>query len=229
MSFDLGVWHEPALLTADEAAAKYKALCEGADFPAHESVAAFRDDVTAQYPDLTADLNSPWSAALGVTGAAVVMAIQWASSLEVVGVIRDLAERHDLVCYDPQAGIVHNRPSLRQPVQAVLTACLGPRIEDPEPGHLDRALRRLSPHNWFTMLERANGHYMQVAIGRQAGVPEGHYALECREGGPEHHSRRVVADIDEALSAFQSFAVATSDWREAPGWEKYEIESPPIP
>lgn len=116
MSFDLGVWHAEKPLTADEAQQVYLKLCE--DWPhlegANSNVDAFYNELTQQWAEIytipegkVGDFDlCPWSCALSHSGMAIVMSCVWPKAEEVARRVIELAEKHQLVLYDPQSDSV---------------------------------------------------------------------------------------------------------------------------
>ncbi|WP_157518398.1 hypothetical protein [Herbidospora mongoliensis] len=80
--------------------------------PDSSAVAAFHAEVVSLYPDLTEEMSdeeiddSPWMAALYTGPGFRLAAISWSRSVMVAANLRFLANRHGLICYDPQADIV---------------------------------------------------------------------------------------------------------------------------
>ncbi|MFC7380723.1 hypothetical protein [Sphaerisporangium rhizosphaerae] len=66
-------------------------------------VAAFYDALTEEFPDLTDGdyATSPWATPLTVGDEFVVMSIVFPRAAEVCRTVLRLADRHDLVCFDP--------------------------------------------------------------------------------------------------------------------------------
>ncbi|WP_326568055.1 hypothetical protein VSH64_40655 [Amycolatopsis rhabdoformis] len=218
MSFDLAVWFAPAAVSAAEAKDRYTRLTnedEGA--VEHPQVAAFYRELTARHPELVDDPEkSPWTAGLGLSADAVVMTIAWSRAEAVARLVFDLARRHGLVAFDPQKGDVHN------PAALALSSCDGARVENPDPAALRAALQRLSARNWHAVLERGDA-YVQVGQGEYAGAPEGHYALEHRDGSPDRHYRTDVPSLDDVATAFIGFATHDPDWRTRFEWRKLDF------
>jgi hypothetical protein len=235
VSFDLAVWASPAPVTVDEAAAEHERLCSaaavvGVDAP-HSAVVAFHRALTDLHPDLTAAAlaaderagASPWSE-LSLTASAVLMAVSWRRAEEIAALVGELAAQHGLTLYDPQ------RRTVRSPVGAaptpVLTQCDGTTWTDPDARWVERAVRRLDERNWFAVLERADGHYVQAGCGEQVGLGPGRYVLEYREGAPQTHHRAESGEVGAVVSAFQRFARGDSGWSEGIGWARCEPRSP---
>lgn len=122
MSFDLGVWYSPQSLSDAEAGECFAAFrsdggvtCRVAG---NERLAEFVDALTSRYPqidDLADDQIDacPWNVPFDVSEAHVTIPIMWSRMTEIAPVVMELAERHGLVCYDPQSRKVHLPPGLR--------------------------------------------------------------------------------------------------------------------
>jgi hypothetical protein len=116
MSFDLGVWKSEAPLTHEQAAGIYVNLCENWPYLEGESrsVGTFYDELTRRWPELDTVPEEqidnmqycPWSSALSRSGMAVVMSCVWSISDEVAAFVKELANKHGLVLFDPQSGSV---------------------------------------------------------------------------------------------------------------------------
>ncbi|MBB5084182.1 hypothetical protein [Nonomuraea endophytica] len=114
MSFDLAVWFEDEPITPMRATAKFLDWCEepsedhSSPDPRAE-VAAFLDELTARYPDLTADnyAGSPWAEPLTVAEDIVLASAVFPRAAEVCRTVFELAGRHGLLVFDPQSGSLH--------------------------------------------------------------------------------------------------------------------------
>jgi hypothetical protein len=113
MSYDLGVWHGELPLDDDQAGDLYVKLCEERWVPIEENAAtlAFYNELSARYPEIDdvpeEDLDEcPWSCAHDRSGLHVLMAMRWSKYSEVAPVVYELAEKHGLICYNPQEGKV---------------------------------------------------------------------------------------------------------------------------
>jgi hypothetical protein len=232
MSFDLGVWFEPEPITDEQAADKYRKLCNtdvDSAVPAHPRVAAFYRDLTERFPDVadTGDVEafeqSPWTAGLSTTPASVIMTISWPRAAEITAVVRQLANRHRLICHDPQTGATSHPDFTLNGHGLSLSSCNGSRSIDPTPARIEQTLRRLSVDNWFVLLERDDDHWIQVGYSEQAGTRAGWYALERRDGSAEQHYGTVVSDLHEVIKAFQQYAANDESWMRRFAWNKVEI------
>jgi hypothetical protein len=149
------------------------------------------------------------------------MTVSWSRAQEVAGLVLALAAECGLVCFDPQASVVHNPPG-QPPVGGLrLEFCDGGVVERPEPAVLGTLLQAISPRNWYACLESRPGWFVQVGIGPNAGsIPSGMFALEYREGSPERHQRTLVASLDEVVTAFEGFASGDPVWKDAFSWSR---------
>ncbi|WP_206795927.1 hypothetical protein [Amycolatopsis sp. MtRt-6] len=221
MSFDLAVWPEASTVTAEEATRKYFALTalEPGALPAGPRAVAFHRELTARYPEPSALPDSPWSAEVTVLGDAVLMSMGCSTPGVVVAFVRELAERHGFVLYDPRDGAVYSPPALRGEPAVVLSACDGSRVENPGAARIEAALARLSAGNWFVVLDRGD-HYVQVGFGERAATRRGWFALEHREGLPHRHFRAEVAERSRIVRAFTGFATGDDSWRLEFDWQR---------
>ncbi|MFD5819408.1 hypothetical protein [Streptomyces sp. NPDC127038] len=223
MSFDLAVWFESGRVSVAEATRTYERLCEGdlagAGVVANEAVAAFHRELAARFPDLSEaegdDVRveaSPWAAGLDVSAAHVIMPISWSRADGTAPEVLALAGRHGLVCLDPQAQVLHRPPAQRGADGLSLRPCVGLTVEDADPEVIDRAVRRLSAENWFLILERRSGHFLQVGHGPNAGLAADGFAVEHREGSMERHYRCVVSGRGEVAALVADYAAGADTW-----------------
>ena len=119
MSFDLGVWFSSRPMNNEEAAARYVALCDGNtdDIEANPAVAAFVTELTGLHPQIDdvpdEDVDDcPWNCAFDVSEGHVIMPMSWSRCEEVALLVLQLAQKHGLICFDPQSGEVHLPPQL---------------------------------------------------------------------------------------------------------------------
>ena len=122
MSFDLAFWHEARPITSEQAVHVYWQLCDE-DYSVvkpHEAVALFLQDLTQHYPPID-NLSeeevdeSPWSCAWDVSPGSVIVCMTWPSGRALAPFFIQMANRHNLVCYDPQRAEVYLPPSLARP------------------------------------------------------------------------------------------------------------------
>ena len=107
-------------MSDDEAARQYSLLSDGKASPGKfdSQVYAFYFHLTELYPEIDmvpeSELdNCPWACAIEMAGGHVIMAITPEEAERLVPDLLTLADQHDLVCFDPQAGKVHLPPHLR--------------------------------------------------------------------------------------------------------------------
>lgn len=103
----------------------------------------------------------------------------------------------------------------------MLSACDGSRVENPDAAQIEAVLGRLSPKNWFVVLERGD-HYVQVGLGERAATRSPWLALEHRSGGPDRHFRVEVADRARIVQAFIGFADGDDSWQQGFDWRRVE-------
>jgi hypothetical protein len=119
MSFYLGIWKSATAISDDEAAAQYLALRDEKSVESEfdDKVYSFYCRLTSLYPEVEMvpedELDScPWAGGIDIAGGHVILAIQPEQSEKVVPQVMVLAEQHELVCFDPQAGKVYLPPHL---------------------------------------------------------------------------------------------------------------------
>jgi hypothetical protein len=238
MSFDLYVWREVQPITAERASRVHGQLAGGhTDLVEPDPrVDAFYRELIARFPPLE-DLSdeeldsSPWSVSPGDAGRYPGMplryvgaSIRWSRAQDVSAHMVHLAKRHGLVCFDPQAGRVHNPAEPAPAGGARLTFCDGSAVEDPSPADLRPLLRRLSARNWYAVLERQSGWFLQVGVGPNAGgVPPGQFALEYQEGAIDRHYRAVVGSVDDVAAVFEAFATGADLRTAGVTWTPYAL------
>ncbi|WP_328603411.1 hypothetical protein OG943_25355 [Amycolatopsis sp. NBC_00345] len=230
MSFDLAVWFEATLsLTPEAAEKKYIRLCDEdlADVVPSERVSAFYGALTAMHPEIGTvpdeDLDAcPWTAPMDVSPGHVIMPITGARAEEIGSAVRTLARQHGLVCFDPQAGVVHT-PDAGSPRQLHWQCCDGTTLARPEVASIERELDRLSERNWYAVLEDEDARYVQVGLGRNAGVSGGGFAVEYRDGTPDRHFRHMTASLDIVKSVFLGFTGNDNDWYDRLAWQRVQF------
>jgi len=114
VSYKLAVWHSERAISDKEAADLFTRLYEQRKVPIeqHIDVYSFYNELSANYPevDMVAeeDLDAcPWACAHDRSGAHVIMSVMDDKSAEVVPMILKLADKHGLVCFEPQSNKVH--------------------------------------------------------------------------------------------------------------------------
>jgi hypothetical protein len=119
MSFDLAVMYLEKPIRLKEGAEIYAELCDGNnDVLRHSSrIDSFYRDLIYKYPEIDSYSDDevddcPWSVSLDIYGGAVLMSIVWSRVEEVQSFIRELAAKHDLVCFDPQNDELYLPPAL---------------------------------------------------------------------------------------------------------------------
>jgi len=130
MSFDLIAWKAPAVTDEDEAAALLEPYYKTGDtsrFEASEDVAAFCDELSAQYPEATGPVAATrgqpnqWGLDFDRSDRLVVLSMSWSVPGDVLDDIVARARQRSLVLYDPQGPTLHSpeQPLLPQPPENV--------------------------------------------------------------------------------------------------------------
>jgi hypothetical protein len=124
MSFDLAIFYSSRPLTVQEAEQRYIALCEG-EFDEPEdlqsliepsgAVEAFLTELAALYPSLDEvpedELDaSPWNDNHDISEGHVFLSLRWSRYAQAAPQVKELALRHGLIVYNPQADEVYLPP-----------------------------------------------------------------------------------------------------------------------
>ncbi|MBB5870203.1 hypothetical protein F4553_003582 [Allocatelliglobosispora scoriae] len=214
MVADLVVWHETVRVGHEEAAEKAAGFMakRAAGGAAADSVPAFMEELTRNFPGV------------GVKGdrkSFVLVTLGDAPVAKVVPVVRYLAAKHRLACFDVRLRAVVNPPLLRRIDAPELTSAGDLPIEDPSADHIERAVRELDGDFWFVILDFDDDHYVQGGLGERAGAAPGAYMLEVRDG--DEHLQTEVADADAVISAFREHAAGETAWRERFSWRPVAV------
>jgi hypothetical protein len=229
VSFDLYVWGSPSPVTSGQAERICQELAAGdaSSVGGDGRVPGFVQELLGRFPALEGlaaeDLEaSPWDVTPEVSASHVIMTISWSRAQEVAEIVLGLAATRGLVCFDPQASVVHN-PS-GQADRLRLQFADGGLVDRPDPAALGTLLQALSSRNWYACLESRPGWFVQVGIGPNAGnVPAGKFALEYREGAPERHRRALVASLADVVAAFEGFASGDPAWTDSFSWSQLQF------
>jgi hypothetical protein len=118
MSFDLGFWRQDQPISAEEAGNIYMQLCDGIDALVKACpITYFLEDVAQRYPPFLVyrgeDLDDcPWNCEWDIGPGSMVFCIAWSRAAELTPLLIELANVHDLLCYNPQRGEVYLPTSL---------------------------------------------------------------------------------------------------------------------
>jgi hypothetical protein len=116
MSCDFAAWYPSRRLTNEEAGELYHQLCAGitAGVVAHPAVGAFYNEITAKHPEID-DLPDdeigntnlcPWSVSFDRSPGHLIMCCVWSKADYVDSLVKELARKHGLAIFDPQAGVI---------------------------------------------------------------------------------------------------------------------------
>ena len=78
----------------------------------HPTIAAFVQEIGQRYPPIeTYPLehleDCPWSTAWYVTAGAVIFSLTWSAGPNLAPRLMQIAQQHDLVCYNPQREAIY--------------------------------------------------------------------------------------------------------------------------
>lgn len=119
MSYDVGVFFTQRPHSDEAAGERYSAYCSDEDFSRliepSPRVAAFLHEVTGLYPEIhdvpdEALDDCPWSASFDVSDGHALMPMTYPQADVMVSFLVDLADKHGLVCFDPQTGKILSAP-----------------------------------------------------------------------------------------------------------------------
>jgi hypothetical protein len=232
MSYDLAVWRYPGhQVSPEQASARYVRLCDrpadslapGPEMTAFVGAVADRFGGTEGPPG-----TSPWAAPPDVDQDSAVMTFRSALAAQALPFVRELARDQGLVCFNPQSTLVYQPPVPGAPAPGApepVSLRVHGRREVVSPGGelIARGVRGLSREHWYAALERDDQHYLQAGYGPNAGVADGSYALEYRDGGPGEHWRAVTPDVAACVRAFLAYGAGEPGWAEGFSWTRTDV------
>jgi hypothetical protein len=226
MSYDLAVWHESRPISNEEAHEIYVRLCDDdrSDVRPHPNVRAFMNELTERYPqidDCDEDEveNCPWTVAFDHSDGHVGMCIAWPRLKEIVPIVEELAQEHDLICHDPQGPLVHWPPSVARLPHMRLSLEDGQVIDHPSPLSIASALTSLKfDGNSFAILERTDATYLQTSM-----QSSDEFIIEYQDGSLDKHFRASAFDLSDVTDAFKAYAVQNESWITQFDWQRIEL------
>jgi hypothetical protein len=229
VSFYLAVWHADTPIERDDAQLHYQRICLGPSDAAavHPALGAFLDELTSMPATLVSaevigSNEASWNAHVHRNGYGASIQIMWPQSRDAAATIRALAERHGLVVFDPQSGVVMpNAPGYL--AAFTLSTADGQVIPDPNADRVERAARRLNRDAFFLILSRADGWWVQAAIGENAGARPGQYALEYQEGSLDRQYRAETTDLNYVIRFLTEFLAGQDTWKRRHSWRHLEL------
>jgi hypothetical protein len=201
VSFELAVWHEPKPITKEHAESVYQALRRGEleAVAAHPAVAAF----AGRLPE--AEQLSP---------AHAVVTVDLERADEVSGEAFALAAECELVCYDPQRGLVHNLGPLGVYPAMEMRTGDGMIVVNPDLQLVSDALATMSPQNPFMALVVFGEHFVQTS-------PEiSGYELEYRDSVKDLMFRTHVPGLEAVQNAFAEYATGDRSFLDRHEWRR---------
>jgi hypothetical protein len=168
VSCDYAVWHTESRLTDAEAIELYAKLCDGdpSDVSPSDAIAGFYAEITSLHPEIDSVPNDrmddldlcPWSIAFDRSDGHLIMCCVWSRAEYVGDLVRRLARKHRLYCFDPQTDtIIH-------PDVLTLTADGERRRRSPSLADLNALVDRMASGTGpsFAILEGRGDDYVQV-------------------------------------------------------------------
>ncbi|GAB1820529.1 hypothetical protein [Herbidospora sp. RD11066] len=149
MTFELALWYEPEPISREDA----RDLYPKAQIPPDTS-----RQLAAALPGATVD------------GAFVIAPDDLTD--EVGNAAFAFAREHNLVCYDPQRHLIHNREPLGAYRDVQLHTGDGMVVHDPDLNLVNDVLETLSPENPFMALVVYGHHFVQVSPGYEVDFKE---------------------------------------------------------
>jgi hypothetical protein len=221
MSYDLAVWRADRPITTEEAEGVYQRLCDGEHgaVPRCSGIKSFLSALVDDNPDLD-DANvddSPWSAPLDHSKGHVVMCLVPSAVDDLLPEIEALAERFDLVLYDPQRSIVLYPPRLAAMPHLRLLLEDDTCYDNPTARQIQKGLKSLNDDNTFAILERTDAEYIQTLLDGAE------YVVEYRAGGPDQHFQAFADDVAEVVRVFQAYAKGDDAWKQAFDWTRIDV------
>lgn len=100
----------------------------------------------------------------------------------------------------------------------------GDEIRDPSAEDVERGVRALQGTDSALVLERGDGHFMQVASAiDRYGRDEGFLVLEYSEGTPGRHFQcHEGLEPNRIVRAFLSFHVGGNEYKDAFPWKPHK-------
>ena len=116
MSFDLGIFSLENKITNQEASDLYIALCDGetSGVAPSSAIDAFYKELTSKHPviddipeeEIDNTELCPWSIAFDRSPGHLIISCVWSKADYVYNLVAELARKHELAIYSPQAEII---------------------------------------------------------------------------------------------------------------------------
>lgn len=218
---ELAFWYEYAPIPAERAAARLAAILapDDADLPRpHPGIGALHRDLFG-----LDGLGEPVVAATHL-----LVPVETAQLDAVRPALLALADRHGLVCFEPDPATVHLpallRPSPPPRPDVRLECSDGDEIDFPADADIDDAVARMGDDLWFVIVHRDRQHFMQVATGPQAGtLAAGRFALEFQDGSPDRHYRCELDDRSAITESLLDYAHQRDGWKRRHPWQLLKL------
>ncbi len=213
MSYDLEVWKEDKPIGSREAAEKIKKYWEvdRSVFLMHPDVELFAREIIEVFPfELPENQNPIWSG-FDETKAFISMNLGFSHVSDALPKIIEIAQKHELVCFDGQRGIVHYPPFLAAMGYLRLSNTLNEVIDYPNETEIQEQIAKLHlEENNFLILEKKNQYYMQTKIDDNGKT----FTLEYRDGSEDKHFYSLNVSREEVTQAFIEYSKNEMHWME---------------
>jgi hypothetical protein len=227
VSYDISVWFEPEPITVEVASRKLMAFFDHDDssgFMPSARMLGFYAELMERYPPLEGmsdvDLEEAvWSVTPEESDRVMTFNLTWPKAAEFGSVVRQLAGEHGLVSFDAYEELTHP-PAITHANRLKLSTERGSLVFDPDLSSIREMLAGLDNRNWFAILDRPDGWYIQV--GRVKG--ESQWALEYREGTADRHFRTEVPTLDGLAEVFYRFTTGDYGWQGSHTWQRLDFD-----
>jgi hypothetical protein len=215
VSFELAVWYEPKPITREHAENVFQALRHGTpkDRGTPPSDLSEEREASEAYPGVAAFADR-LPGAEWLSPGHVLVTVDLERADEVSGEAFALATECELVCYDPQRGLVHNLGPLGVDPAMEMRTGDGMIVVNPDLQLISDALATLSPQNPFMALVVFGEHFIQSS-------PEiSGYELEYRDSTKDLMFRTHVPDLEAVQDAFTEYATGERAFLDRHEWRR---------
>jgi hypothetical protein len=224
MSVSTMVWYEPEPILAQQAQRKLRAYESGdlSDFTPNTRLRDFCTELVEAYPVQPSDGGdgspSIWITAPEVSDSAVVFAVEEERFEEIGEFSRGIASRLGLSCFNSYGALTLSPELMEAPVLRMWTE-RGSLVYEPDVDTIESMLGHLDLFNWFAILVRGDGWFIQVGH-RDDGKG---WTLEYQEGSVDRQFQTTIKTLDGVASVFDRFAHGDDSWQPEYAWTKLDL------
>lgn len=220
MNVSTMVWYEPAPILVQHAQEKLVALTAGdlSDFTPNNRLRDFCTELVEAVESSNDGSPSVWVKAPEASDSAVMFAVDEERFDEIGELSRSIAGRLGLSCFNSYGALTLSPELMEAPVVRMWTES-GSLVYEPDLATIEAMLEHLGTFNWFAILVRSDGWFMQVGYrdDRQG------WHLEYQEGSTDRQFQTVVETPDGLASVFDRFAHGDDSWQSAYTWTKLDL------